>query len=261
MHEIIKNIYNTRIISDDQNIEHRVHSYIDKHEYKFLSDFIQSKPDILSTLEVGCGFGISTFCICSMLSDREHAHHTIIDPFQNTPYKDPCTGEIVIDFHGLGISNLKRAGYNFFELIEKTSDLALPELLKDKKGQFDMIFIDGWHSFDQVILDLYYANKLIRIGGYIIVDDCDFCSVGKAVNCLSQYPAYKVESHITRKYNNISTKRKCGNLLKMILPSTLSKFILPKYFYDRYYIQLNPTMIAFKKIDDDNREWHWSGSF
>ena len=64
-----------------------------------------------------------------------------------------------------------RTGFDFIIFKEELSEIALPSLLKEKEGRFDLIFIDGLHSYDQVMLDFYYANRLIRIGGFIVFDD------------------------------------------------------------------------------------------
>ena len=94
-------------------------------------------------------------------------------------------------WHGVGISHLQRAGIEFFNLISEPSELALPDLLRDQPESFDLIFIDGWHTFDQTMLDMFYANRLVRTGGYIVTDDCTWESVAAAVSYYMNYPAYK----------------------------------------------------------------------
>jgi hypothetical protein len=88
---------------------------------------------------------------------RSEPSHTIIDPEEMTVW------------HGVGVAQLKRAGIGFFELITEPSELALPALLRQQPASFDLIFIDGWHTFDQVMLDqvmldMYYANLLVPNG-------------------------------------------------------------------------------------------------
>jgi hypothetical protein len=80
--------------------------------------------------------------ICEALSGQGSGRHTILDPGQYS------------DFHGVGIANLKRAGFDFFELIEK------PALLAEGR-KFQFALIDGWHTFDHTLLDLFYVNRLL----------------------------------------------------------------------------------------------------
>ncbi|MCH9013660.1 MAG: class I SAM-dependent methyltransferase, partial [Proteobacteria bacterium] len=120
-------------------------------------------------MEIGCAFGLSSLHICSALSGRGAAHHVIIDPFQQKHW------------HGIGIANLRRAGFDFFEHIEEPSEFALPALAREQSGTFDMVLIDGWHTFDHTLLDFFYANRLIRVGGYILVDDCNMPAVNRAI--------------------------------------------------------------------------------
>jgi predicted O-methyltransferase YrrM len=104
--------------------------------------------------------------IAAALGGRPRAQHIIVDPFQST------------DWHGIGVANLDRAGVDLYELREEPSELVLPQLLRDGV-EFDLVFIDGLHTFDQTFLDLYYANRLIKRGGYIIIDDATWPAVSK----------------------------------------------------------------------------------
>jgi predicted O-methyltransferase YrrM len=83
---------------------------IDAAEGRFLSEFIASRPDITRTLEVGCAYGFSSLHITSALAGRQGTHHIIVDPFQST------------DWSGIGVTNLDRAGVDFYELREEPSE-------------------------------------------------------------------------------------------------------------------------------------------
>ena len=74
--------------------------------------------------------------------------------------------------------------------IMKKSYEALPELLKKEK--FDFIFIDGWHTFDYTLIDFFYSNLLLKIGGIILIDDALHRGVGKSVQYFDKnYLFYK----------------------------------------------------------------------
>ena len=85
----------------------------------------------------------------------------------------------------------------------------MPELLEDNEEKFDFIFIDGWHTFDYTLLDFFYADKLLRKGGIIIIDDAKHLGVAKCVRYIdTNYRNFyrKLKSH-----NTIACYKKIGN--------------------------------------------------
>lgn len=250
MNNIIKEIEREGIVRDEEGNEYKLNSHIDKVEGNVLFKLIDSDPTITKTLEVGCAYGISSLYICSAISERDSKSHTIIDPFQYEHW------------HGVGISNLKRAGFDFYNLIEKPSEFALPELLQKESGVFDVVFIDGWHTFDHTLLDLFYANRLIKVGGYLVVDDSQWSSVAKAVSYFFNYPAYKLLTIDNKRPDKKTLKGKIGNVIKTVIRPSVAKNIIPVNLYNKYYIRLMfSSMVILKKIEEDNRNWDWFKSF
>jgi hypothetical protein len=45
----------------------------------------------------------------------------------------------------------------------------------------DAAFVDGSHIFHNVFVDLFYLRELVRPGGLVVLDDCDWASVATAV--------------------------------------------------------------------------------
>lgn len=247
MNELIREIYRTETVRDRAGMEHKLKANISKIEGEFLDELITSAPDISQTVEVGCAYGIASLFICSALSSREAPKHIIIDPFQHTSW------------HGIGILNLQRAGFNFFELVEQPSEFALPELARSRAGAFDMVFIDGIHTFDHTLLDLFYANLLIRVGGYIVIDDCVFSPVAKAVSYVANIPAYEVAGECK---SNRSLKRTVARVARTVIPLSVAGYILPRNLYDYHYIRAAYTsMVALRKVAEDNRNWDWFQAF
>ncbi len=224
--------------------KYKLHSSIDKEEGYFLHSLIREDPTIIKTLEVGCAFGISSLYICSALQGRIGANHTIIDPFQHSQWD------------GVGVLNLEKAGIEFFKLIEKGSEIALPQLLEETQEDYDLVFIDGWHTFDHTLLDCFYATRLLRVGGLLVIDDVSFSSVKRVVEYIEQYPCYKVEGSVSTKVQD-SWKRKTGKFLmshigRERLERFLSKNMLTRIF-DNHQVQ----MIALRKTSEDRRNWDW----
>jgi predicted O-methyltransferase YrrM len=98
-----------------------------------------------------------------------------VDPFQKTQW------------HNIGVENLKRVGFwRHCKLIAKPSHVALPEVLgKHGEGSFDVVLVDGMHLFDYTLVDAFYAVKLLRPGGYLLVDDMWMKSVQHVVSYLA----------------------------------------------------------------------------
>jgi predicted O-methyltransferase YrrM len=215
---------------------------IDTAEGRFLSEFIAGRPDIIRALEIGCAYGLSSLHIASALAGRPGARHVIIDPFESTAW------------NGIGVTNLDRAGIDFYELREEPSEIALPELLNER-AEFDLAFIDGWHTFDQTLIDMYYANRLVKVGGYIIIDDANWISVSKAISQFANYPCYEIVG------GSSSRVIRVVNLLWKIVKPFAEAFF-PHWLYDYFYgLGKYPSMVALQKVAQDERNWKWFRSF
>lgn len=119
------------------------------------------------TLEIGLRYGISALYICEALAGVRDARHEAIDPSQHRTTQYGGT------WHGIGVSNLGRAGYeHVVKLYEEPSHRVPPRLLAEQ-WEFDLVFIDGWHTFDHVLLDFFYSDLLLRSGGVVVFDDTD----------------------------------------------------------------------------------------
>lgn len=248
MNPIIEEIYRTKVVRDALGNEYPLTSGIDSAEGDYLSGIISSDMSIHNTLEVGCGYGLSSLYICDALRQRADPSHTIIDPNEMSL----C--------HGVGVAQLQRAGISFFELITEPSELALPALLRQRSAGFDLIFIDGWHTFDHVMLDMYYANLLVRNDGYIVMDDCQWASVSAAVSYYLSYPAYTALLEPGLAAQNL--KQRMARAARILVPPRVARLLLPEIIYDRPYRRISyPSMVALKKVSEDSRSYTWFKGF
>lgn len=134
-----------------------------------------------ATLEVGLAYGVSALAICSALN-APGARHIVIDPEQNAkPLWD-----------GIGLFNLRRAGFerliSFYEL---PSYRVLP-VLEAEGLRVDFAFIDGWHTFDAVLLDFLYIDKMLPVGGLVVFDDADWPSIRRVLRFIVTNLPYHV---------------------------------------------------------------------
>ncbi len=116
-----------------------------------------------TTLEIGMAWGLSTLFILEALAEQNASiSHTVIDPFQTSRW------------HGAGRRAVQDAGMaDKIEIIEEFSRVALARLETEKR-QFDFIFIDGGHRFEDVFVDLIFADRMLKPGGIMIFDDSWF---------------------------------------------------------------------------------------
>jgi predicted O-methyltransferase YrrM len=154
--------------------------HVDAAEGKLLGDIINTiRP--ATTIEIGMAYGVSTLYICDALAGLgQPAQHIAIDPFQSTQWR------------AIGLRNVREAGYErTIEFHEDRSELVLPRLVEQGR-RVDFALIDGWHTFDQVLLEFYYIDRMLRPGGVVVFDDADRRSVNRAVRYAMNYPNYEV---------------------------------------------------------------------
>lgn len=240
---LIDEIRRDRTVTDVNGEKHPIRKHgINPAEGRFLTEFIASRSDVIRTLEIGCAYGFSALHIISALAGREGARHVIVDPDERTAWA------------GIGVSNLDRAGIDFYELREQPSEIALPQLVQEG-DTFDLAFIDGWHTFDHTLIDLYYASRLVRTGGYIVIDDADWVGVSKAISYFAKYPCWKVVGGAAR-----PLRRAMNLICKVAQP--FAELLFPRWLYDyAYALGKYPSMVALQKVAEDNRSWKWFRSF
>lgn len=242
--KIIDNIYTSGKVIGKNGIVKELHSAIDPDEGHFIYNIIKADPSIRTCLEVGCAYGLASLHICSALSGRTGATHTIIDPFQKSGWD------------GIGLGYIEQAGIDFARLIEKKSEIALPELLADGDKQYDFIFIDGWHTFDHTLLDCFYATALLRKGGILVMDDVTYPAIRRVVDFLRQYPCYEECGSVSEDLK-ITWKNNIARLLARPIAEGKWKRILAPGLYHKIFDKKKVQMIALRKNENDDRHWEW----
>jgi predicted O-methyltransferase YrrM len=120
-------------------------------------------------IEIGLAYGSSALAITEAIVSQgtDDARHFIVDAFQD-------------HFHDAGWRALMAAGLaDVSSLVRERSQLALPKLVVDGFVA-DAAFVDGSHLFHNVFVDLAFLRELVRPGGLVILDDCDWPSVATA---------------------------------------------------------------------------------
>ena len=174
----------------------KIHSSIDHLTAIMLNNFIKNN-NYSNVLEIGMAFGTSSLAIIAALPESGLLYS--IDPYQTD----------TMHWASVGLIRLNESNATHkHRLIQDKSFIALPELIK-KGDLFDLIYIDGWHTFDGTLIDLFYSDKLLKPNGVIVVNDTSFASVNKAIKWFISHRDYQeVVTDLPHKYRRI---RHSGN--------------------------------------------------
>jgi len=121
-------------------------------------------------IEIGLAYGSSALAIGEALvsQGQQGTKHVIIDAYQHL-------------FHNAGWEAIVSAGLSdLCVMLAERSQLALPRLVGEGFVA-DAAFVDGSHIFHNVFVDLFFLRELVRPGGLIVLDDCQWPSVATAV--------------------------------------------------------------------------------
>jgi predicted O-methyltransferase YrrM len=249
---LLDTIYKSREVRDHHGNSHRLNSEITRDEGELIASLIH-EHGFTRTLEIGCAFGISSLFICQALSRQPSPHHTVIDPGQFT------------EWHGIGVNHLMQEGYDFYELIEKPSEIALPSLLEQGRT-FQLALIDGLHTFDHVLLDFFYVDRLLEDGGIVVLDDLQLPAIRKAARYIAGYPTYKIVATGRQSVYPPSLRRRLFERPLRILNGLLPSAYASQVFDDSFrrtdsQLGLVSEMVAFQKTGPDRRGSHWFMDF
>lgn len=244
MSRLAEQILSERFTEDAQGRRIPSSSSISRAQGHAIRDLIASDAGVLRTMEIGCAQGVSSLFICEALKGRAGGRHTIVDPFQEK------------DWHNAGRVALAREGHDNFDFIEELSEIALPAMVREGRS-FDMIFVDGNHMLEHAMIDMVFATKLLRVGGYLIVDDTDMPPVAKALRYVEQFPCYALHKrvHAWPAAPHLNLLARIGSLIPMTA-NGLSLFPRKAHGFLR-----KPRMAILKKVAEDQRHWRWYARF
>lgn len=139
------------------------------------------------TMEIGFAMGASAVWICQAHNELGlEGRHVAIDPNQTTQYES------------MGLYLVEQAGLQeHISLMEMTSYRAMPilleKVLRHEIPHFQLIYIDGWHTFDYTLIDFFYADLLLDINGVIVLDDIKHIPVKRCLDYIvANYPHYQL---------------------------------------------------------------------
>lgn len=150
-------------------------------------------------ISVDIGFGMGTSATMIMAARRSvgaRFNHIAFDPW-GLPDK---RGTLVQEFLDVEFAEQ-------FERRWKVSELGMPQLIEERgQGSAGLVFIDGFHTFEQVMVDFVMSDLLVGVGGYIIFDDACFPAIEAVIDYIRRNrPDYAV-SHLPVVNTSIAQK-------------------------------------------------------
>jgi predicted O-methyltransferase YrrM len=203
--DVLREMYDTgrALTSDGRTIG--LHSVVTAEFANALYALVKhERPEF--ALEVGLAHGTTALAIATALEENGSGRLVSIDPFQQT------------EWQGVGLAAIKRSGLGHLHtIIEEPDYLALPRLLEERDRMVDLAYIDGRHSYEYVLLDFFYLDRLLRSGGVVGFNDCDWPSVIPTLRFLRRHrhytsvdvglaPAYGTRNRLASMYLRVERK-------------------------------------------------------
>jgi predicted O-methyltransferase YrrM len=244
MNPLLEEIFESKKFTNSAGQRITVDSETSREQCAYLQDIIR-KNHFTDSLEIGFAFGTSTLSIVEAVA-ANNGRHTVIDKFEITAYG------------GSGLDLVRQAGYaDRLEFVEKFCYETLPEyMLAGRK--FDFAYIDSTKQFDWLMIDFFYIDKMLKIGGIVTFDDVTFESIRKLLRYISRFPGYKVYSQFPAS-QPVSTSRRMVEWLKVIPKA--KRILRPEIVVSDRSLGLNANCVALQKIHEDDRSWDWHIDF
>ena len=151
----------TKRIKEDKSIVYK--SY---HEY--ISHLIKQHK-MNTCILIGLQFGNNGLKMCKALQENSKQENS-----KQNKDKDYLLYSIEINqftkYNGIAIENIKKDGLDqYHKLIQKPTSDALSALSLTLENKIQLILFDTITTLKESMLELFYANLLLQIGGYIIL--------------------------------------------------------------------------------------------
>ncbi|MFO1184043.1 MAG: class I SAM-dependent methyltransferase [Bauldia sp.] len=223
---LVEEILTSGQVTDATGARHKLRSGTAERFLDALHDtVVRVRP--ATAVEIGMANGVSSIAIAAGLMAVPSSGRLIsIDPFQHR------------DWHGVGVEHMRRLGFgDRHTLMEEPSFLALPRLL-ERGTVVDLAYIDGWHTFDYTLVDFFYLDKMLPVGGVVAFNDAGWRAVHKVIKFALSHRRYEEM--------DVGLKREYGSPI----PS-LRKIAAGRSGADRY----------FRKLENWEPKWDFFANF
>jgi predicted O-methyltransferase YrrM len=256
LHPVIEEVLRSGSVSTADGRVVRAHSYmhIPRDECELLYRQVAATR-AMQAIEVGMAFGISTLCLCDALRrntplDTEKRPHLIVmDPLQHGPL-----------WQGIGLNQVRSAGFgDVVEFHERASQAVLPELAA-KEHRIQFAFIDGAHTFDHVLIDFFYVDQMLEIGGAIVFDDVGLQSVNAVLRFVLANRNYELVEVLELPRTGVGNRAK--RLVKRFVRRLGRTDKDPSRAHQEVFRRLEwAYSVALRKVALDSRPWFHHNAF
>lgn len=163
---------------------------VSSNHYKFFFNLKKKNFKPKKILEIGTYMGHTTFFLAklfpnSIITTIDLPKNDPLFTFSNHHQTDPRRREIFFKKRFkrkiiYKIKNIKEIKKNSCHLFNFT------------KTKYDLIWLDGSHSYPEISWDIFYGLQILKKSGYLFVDDIFINKYYKVINWLEQIDTYKV---------------------------------------------------------------------
>ena len=176
--DVLRRMFDTYTVLDGQQQPLTMKSNISADNANRLYQAVKTyKPRLV--LEIGLAYGISALAILTALKEIGEGGKLIsIDPYQQESWQN------------IGLLNIERAGLaGSHEFTSEPDYFALPRMFGEDM-HFEMAYIDGWHIFDYVMMNFFYVDKMLSVGGIAAFNDASHVGVKQTIQFMQLYRRY-----------------------------------------------------------------------
>lgn len=210
--ECLRQIFATGSVQLADGATRELTSATSPDECRCMYAFLQKhKPQ--HVIEIGMAYGLSALTILTALRDNGQGRLTSIDPYPG--WESARLSAVgAIQRSGLDGLHTHLHGHSQFEL---------PALVK--QGVIaDFVYIDGDHDYGPAFVDMFFADRLLNVGGVMAFDDTGWRSVHRVVQHVLSTGRYEeIDVGIVRDYHG-------RNIVSSALRRLQGRFGSSRYF-------------------------------
>ena len=241
-HPVINEIESTKLTTLSDGTRVPVRGNIGSESGEIIQRTIEvTRPSM--GIEVGLAFGISTLYILDAMQRHGGGLLTGMDPAQHDA-----------TWRGGGLHNVRRAGFSDrYSFFEEPSQIVLPRLTAaGTRVQF--AFIDGWHTFDHALVDFFFIDRMLDVGGIIVIDDLGYPAIRRLCHFILSNRDYTIFD--LARYPAQTFKKRLKHVAQTILyPVVRDNFTPDATVRAQQWILETVHLLALRKEAGDRRSF------
>jgi len=241
-HPVIDEIESSGLTTLPDGTRVPIHSNIRPDSGRVIQHAIEAtRPRI--GLEVGLAYGMSTLYILQAMGLHGLGRLIGLDPAQHDA-----------TWRGGGLYNVKRAGFeDRYCFYEEPSQVVLPRLAA-AGTRIQFAFIDGWHTFDHTLVDFFFIDGMLDVGGIIVIDDVGYPSIRRLCHFILSNREY-IGFDFAR-YPSQTLRKRLKRVAQTVLHPLVRDDFTPNVTVRAQQWTLeNVHLIALRKKADDRRSF------